>query len=52
MWRLAAVVVAVLLVAGLSDIGNSVTVGAILIALGVGLGVGIVARLLYSRRHS
>lgn len=48
-WRYAAIVVAVLLLTGLGELGKSLTIGGILVAIAVGLGVGIVTRTVYRR---
>jgi hypothetical protein len=48
-WRYVLIVVGVLLLAGIGDLGESLAVGGILIAIAVRVAVGIVARVLYRR---
>jgi hypothetical protein len=48
-WRYVSIVVAVLLLAGVGGLGKSPAVGGILVAVAIGLAVGLIARVLYQR---
>jgi hypothetical protein len=48
-WRVVSIVAAVCVVAGLGDLGDSSLIAGIMIAIGIGLAIGVLARLAYKR---